>query len=242
MPSSALRKGFSRAMNGVMTHLGMSALRALAITIAGMAAIFFLAAGTLRFWQAWAFLAAFGALALAATLYLMKYDPELLARRMRGGPIAEKEPRQKIIMSLVSIGFGAILVVSGLDRRFGWSSAPVYLALAGDALVILGWIVIFFVFRENSFSSATVQVADGQQVVSTGPYAWIRHPMYAGGLMYFVGMPLALGSWPGLCVALATSPALIWRLFEEEKLLAEKLPGYPAYRVRVKYRLAPFIW
>ncbi len=225
-----------------MTSLNIRALRGLAITIVIMAAILFLAAGTLRYWQAWVFLALFGALGLAITLYLMKYDHGLLARRMRAGPTAEKEASQKIIMWLVSVGFGAVLIVCGLDRRFGWSAAPASIAIAGDALVALGWAIIFLVFRENSFTSGTIEIAEGQRVISTGPYALVRHPMYAGGLLYILGMPLALASWWGLGVAFAMAPALIWRLFEEERFLAEKLPGYSAYRDKVKYRLAPFIW
>ncbi len=225
-----------------MTNLSIRALRGLAITIVVMAAILFLAAGTLHYWQAWIFFAVFGAAALAITLYLMKYDPELLRRRMRGGPTAEKETSQKIIMWLTSFGFVAILVVSGLDHRFRWSLAPASIAIAGNVLVVLGYAIIFFVFRENSFAAATVEVAADQKVISTGPYAFVRHPMYAGGLMYFLGMPLALGSWWGLCVAIVTTPALIWRLFDEETLLAKNLPGYSAYRGKVKFRLAPFIW
>ena len=225
-----------------MTILDIRALRGLLLTLIVMGAMLFLAAGTLRYWQAWVFLALFGALALAMTLYLIKYDPELLARRLRGGPTAEKESSQKIIMWLVSIGFGAILVVSGLDHRFGWSAAPASVAIAGNAIVALGWAIIFFVFRENSFSSATIEIAPDQKVISSGPYALVRHPMYAGGLLYFLGMPAALGSWWGLLAALLTTPPLIWRIFEEEKFLGEKLPGYPDYRDKVKYRLAPFIW
>jgi protein-S-isoprenylcysteine O-methyltransferase Ste14 len=225
-----------------MTNLSKRALRGLAIMIVVMAAILFLAAGTLHYPQAWIFLAVFGAAAFAITLYLMKYDPELLRRRMRGGPTAEKEPSQKVIMWLASFGFVAILVVSGLDHRFRWSLAPASIAIAGNILVVLGYAIIFFVFRENSFASATIEVAADQKVISTGPYALVRHPMYAGGLMYFLGVPLALGSWWGLCVAIVTTPALIWRLFEEETLLAKNLPGYSAYRDKVKFRLAPFIW
>ena len=225
-----------------MASSDIRALRGLFLTLIIMGAMLFLTAGTLRYWRARAFLALFGALGFAITLYLIKYDPELLARRMRGGPTAEKEPSQKIIMWLVSIGFGAILVVSGLDHRFGWSAAPASVAIAGNVLVVLGYAIIFFVFRENSFSSATIEIAPDQKVISTGPYALVRHPMYAGGLLYFLGMPVALGSWWGFFVALLTTAPLIWRIFEEEKFLCEKLPGYQDYRDKVKYRLAPFVW
>jgi protein-S-isoprenylcysteine O-methyltransferase Ste14 len=225
-----------------MTGLNIRALRGFLITLIVMGALLFFAAGTLAYWQAWVYLAVFGALGFAITLYLIKYDPELLARRMRGGPTAEKEPSQKIIMWLVSIGFGAILVVSGLDQCFGWSAAPASVAIAGNLLVLLGSAIIFFVFRENSFSSATIEVAADQKVISTGPYALVRHPMYAGGLLYIFGTPVALGSWWGFFVAVLAAPPLIWRIFEEEKFLGEKLPGYSDYMDKVKYRLAPLIW
>ena len=154
-----------------MTSLNVRALRGLLFTLLVMGAIVFLAAGTLRWGGAWVFLALFGALGLGLTLYLIECDPELLARRMRGGPTAEKEPRQKIIMWLISGGFGAILIVCGLDRRFGWSNAPDLVAIAGDVLFALGWAIIFLVFRENSFSSATIEIAADQRVISSGPYA-----------------------------------------------------------------------
>ncbi len=225
-----------------MKGLGIRALRGLMLTLVVTGALLFLAAGTLAWPRAWVFLAVFSPLWLAITLYLLKYDPELLARRMRGGPTAEKGTRQKIIMWLLAAGFVAIPIVCGLDRRFGWSDAPPEVAVAGNLAVVLGWAIMFRVFRENSFSSATIEVAADQRVISSGPYALVRHPMYAGGLLYLIGIPLALGSWWGLCVVLATAPALVWRIFEEEKFLAANLPGYAAYRDKVKYRLAPFVW
>ena len=169
-------------------------------------------------------------------------DPKLLARRMRGGPTAEKLTAQKIIMSIVSVGFIALLVVPALDHRFAWSHTPASVALAGDALMAIGWLAIFFVFRENSFSSATIEIVDDQRVVSTGPYAWVRHPMYAGALLMLLGMPLALGSWWGVLAFLAMLPALIWRVFDEEKLLTENLAGYAEYRQKVRFRLIPGVW
>jgi protein-S-isoprenylcysteine O-methyltransferase Ste14 len=172
----------------------------------------------------------------------MKKDPELLARRMRGGPTAEKKPAQKIIMSITSAGFIGLLIIPALDHRFGWSHMPPYAALSGDVLVLLGYIVIFFVFRENTFSSSTIELAPGQEVISTGPYALVRHPMYAGGLVMLAGMPVALGSWWGLLVTGAMAPALIWRLFDEETFLAKNLSGYDAYQKAVQYRLIPLVW
>jgi protein-S-isoprenylcysteine O-methyltransferase Ste14 len=172
----------------------------------------------------------------------MKNDPKLLERRMSGGPAAEKETTQKIIMLLASLGFIGLIVVPALDHRFGWSHLPPSAALAGDVLVLLGWLAIFFVFKENPFSSATIELAPGQEVISTGPYALVRHPMYAGGLVMLLGIPIALGSWWGLLIIVAMIPALIWRLFDEEKFLARNLPGYMDYQRQVRYRLIPLLW
>jgi protein-S-isoprenylcysteine O-methyltransferase Ste14 len=116
------------------------------------------------------------------------------------------------------------------------------MALAGDLLIGIGWLAIFFVFRENSFSSATIELAPDQKVISTGPYALVRHPMYAGALVMLLGIPIALGSWWGILVVAAILPALIWRLFEEEKFLARNLAGYVEYQNSVRYRLVPMVW
>ena len=218
------------------------AFAGLFLLIAAVMAALFIPAGTLHYWQAWIFLAFYFVPALAISFYLMVKDPKLLARRMRGGPVAEKQTAQKIIMSIVSVGFLALLVVPALDHRFGWSHMPASAAFAGNALMSIGWLAIFFVFRENSFSSATIEIADDHKVVSTGPYAWVRHPMYAGAVLMLLGMPVALGSWWGVAVLLAMLPAFVWRMFDEEKLLTENLPGYAEYRQRVRFRLIPGVW
>jgi protein-S-isoprenylcysteine O-methyltransferase Ste14 len=225
-----------------MDPLHKKAFGGLLILFLVMASLLFVAAGTLRYWEAWIFLAVYVTASLAITFYLMKNDPALLARRMSGGPFAEKEPVQKIIMFLTSLGFIGLIVLPAIDHRFGWSHMPPSVALAGDVLVVLGWLGILFVFRENSFSSATIELAADQQVISTGPYALIRHPMYAAALVMLLGIPIALGSWWGVLIIVAIIPALIWRLLDEERFLARNLPGYVAYQDRVRYRLLPLIW
>jgi len=210
--------------------------------LVAMGALIFLPARTLDYWQAWTFLTVFGVSELLITVYLIIKDPKLLERRLHGGPTAEKEASQKIIMSIVSIGFIAILVVSTLDHRFHWSSVPVPIEIAGDFLVTLGFLIIFIVFKENTFASATIKLVPGQKVISTGPYAVVRHPMYSGSLIYLMGIPIALGSWWGVSVLTMMMPVLIWRLFDEEKLLEKNLPGYSEYMDKVKHRLVPFIW
>jgi protein-S-isoprenylcysteine O-methyltransferase Ste14 len=225
-----------------MTNLNMKAFVGLLFLFVVTAALVFIPAGTLDYWQAWIFLAAYFASSLAITLYLMKKDPALLERRMRGGPTAEKEPAQKIIMVLTSLGFIGLLVVPALDHRFAWSHMSPGTALAGDVLLGLGWLAIFFVFKENTFSSSTIELAPDQRVISTGPYAIVRHPMYAGALVMLLGIPIALGSWWGVLVIVAMMPALIWRLIDEERFLARNLPGYVEYQEKTRYRLMPLVW
>jgi protein-S-isoprenylcysteine O-methyltransferase Ste14 len=225
-----------------MNILHLKAFAGLLFLFVAMAALLFVPAGTSDYWQAWTFLAVYFASSLVLSLYIMKADPALMQRRMRGGPAAEKEPVQKIIMIITSLGFVGLLVVPALDHRFAWSQMPPSMVLAGEVLVGIGWLAIFFVFRENSFASATIELAPDQKVISTGPYVLVRHPMYAGALVMLLGIPIGLGSWWGILVVAAILPALIWRLFEEEKFLARNLAGYVKYQNRVRYRLIPMVW
>jgi protein-S-isoprenylcysteine O-methyltransferase Ste14 len=225
-----------------MSILHQKAFGSLLVLFLVMASVLFVAAGTLDYWQGRTFLAEYFAASVAITLYLMKKDPKLLQRRMSGGPFAEQEPAQKIIMSFASLGFIGLLVIPALDHRFAWSHMPPHVALAGDVLVALGWLAIFFVFKANTFSSATIELAPDQKVITTGPYALVRHPMYAGALVMLLGMPIGLGSWWGVLVIAAILPALIWRLLDEENFLARNLPGYAEYRSKVRYRLIPRVW
>lgn len=234
--------GRRRCYRWRMNRLNARALRSSLVGIAIMAALLFIPAGTLRYWQAWIFIAVFSGASTALTVYLALHDPALLERRMRAGPTAERESSQKFIMLLAMAGFIALLMVPAFDHRFGWSALPAAVSLLGDALVALGFFLVYFVIRVNSYAASTIQVVEGQTVVSTGPYALVRHPMYAGVLPLLAGMPLALGSWPGLAPLLLIVPALVWRLLDEERFLLGKLPGYAEYRERVRYRLVPFLW
>jgi protein-S-isoprenylcysteine O-methyltransferase Ste14 len=207
-----------------------------------MAFLLFGPAGTFDFWQAWAYLAIFFTASILTTIYLMKKDPALLARRLSGGPTAEKRTPQRIIMFFVSVGFVGLLVVPALNQRYEWSSVPVWLVIAGDILTAVGFYIIFLVYRENSFAAATINVAEGQKVISTGPYAVVRHPMYAGASLYMIGMPLALGSYWGFLILAGIGPFLIWRLFDEERFLKQNLPGYTEYYAKVRWRLIPGIF
>ena len=225
-----------------MANLNAKAWLSLAILAIVMGLLLFVPAWTLHYWQAWVYLSIFTGTSILTTLYLMRHDRALLERRMKGGPTAEKRPAQKLIMLCTSIGFIALLVVPALDFRFGWSAVPLGGVVAGDILVVIGFYLISRVYRENTFTSATIEVAEGQKVISTGPYAIVRHPMYASASLYLVGTPLALGSYWGLVVLAAMLPFLLWRLCDEERFLAKNLPGYTEYQKRVRYHLVPFVW
>lgn len=175
----------------------------------------------------------------AIFIYLAINDPKLLARRVK---TTEKEKSQKIIRFLVNLSFAAEIVLSVLDHRFAWSAMPLQAVVVGDALVVLGMLIIFFVFKENTFTAQTIEVEAGQKVISTGPYGLVRHPLYVGGLIYVLGIPLALGSWWGLLMIVVFTSVMAWRILGEEKLLVTDLPGYKEYREKVKYRLVPFLW
>src|SRR5215471_4896814 len=160
-----------------------------------MALVLFVSAGTVHYWDAWFYLGVFFGASILITCYLIENDRALLRRRLSAGPTAEKEKAQKIVMVVASAGFIALLVVPALDHRFGWSRVPLYAIVAGEILTALGFYLIFLVYKANTFTSAIVEVAPDQKVISTGPYAIVRHPMYVGGTLLFVGTALALGSY-----------------------------------------------
>jgi protein-S-isoprenylcysteine O-methyltransferase Ste14 len=225
-----------------MSSLLAKAFLGLAFLLLVLALALFLPAGSLSYWQGWIYLAVFGFCTLLITAYLMRNDPALLSRRVRGGPTAETRKSQQIIQSLASLFFVALFIVPGLDFRFHWSRVPPVVSLVADAVVALGFFIVFLVFRENSYTSATIEVADKQEVVSTGPYALVRHPMYAGAFLLLLATPLALASWVALPLPVPLILVIIVRLLDEERFLASNLPGYEAYRRNVPYRLVPYLW
>ena len=225
-----------------MTNLNRKALNGLLQLTLTIAFCIFVPAWTVRFWQGWLLLSVLFVSFLAITVYLMKYDQPLLERRIHAGPTAEKYRSQKIGQFFATLAFLGIFVVAGLDHRFAWSSVPTPAAVTGDVLVLLGLLIVFFVFRENSFTSAIVEVAPGQRVISTGPYSVVRHPMYIAALIMLVGVPLALGSWWGVAPTVLMMLVMVRRVRDEEQLLARDLDGYREYRNQVRYRLVPFVW
>lgn len=225
-----------------MSALTKRALASVLRFIIFLAALLLLAAWTFAYWQLWVFLVVLSAGLFAITLYLIRHDPVLLERRMQAGPKAEKEKRQKIIIGFAGALFLVFVLFPGIDHRFGWSNVPAAIVVLGDAAMATAMLICFFVFRENSFASATVEIHPEQKVISTGLYGIVRHPMYMGALLFVLGLPLALGSWWGLLFVPAIAALLAWRLVEEERLLVQSLAGYSDYRNRVRYRLVPLVW
>jgi protein-S-isoprenylcysteine O-methyltransferase Ste14 len=204
--------------------------------------LLFVPAGTLAYWQGWLFILVFAASTQAIGIYLALKNPALLARRMQAGPAAEQRMSQRIIISLGFLSLMGVLVFCALDHRFGWSPVPAWVSILGSVLVALGLFVDLLVMRENTFGASNIRVEQDQTVITTGPYAVARHPMYAGVLIMMVGIPLALGSLLGLPVLFLTFPILVWRILDEEKLLNVELHGYREYAKHVRYRLVPFVW
>lgn len=202
----------------------------------------FVPAWSLRFWEAWLYWLLFSAAALILTLYFLKHDPRLIERRLEAGPIAEQEKSQKIIQAIASVLTCALFIIPGLDHRFHWSSVPAPLVLLGDVFVVVGFLIVFFVFKENSYTAGAVKVEADQQVISTGPYRFVRHPMYVGATLMFLATPFALGSQSALLVAIPLCSVIVARLLNEEQYLSTHLPGYIAYCQKVRYRLLPLVW
>jgi protein-S-isoprenylcysteine O-methyltransferase Ste14 len=205
-------------------------------------ALIFWPAGTLDYWQGWVFLSVFASLTIVSTVHLAIHDRPLLERRMKAGPQYEREWSQKIIVSLVLVIFFLSIVLPALDHRYGWSPVAAWVSILGNVLVVLSFLFMFRVIRVNSFAASNVRVEEDQKVIDTGPYAHVRHPMYAGAIGLFVGMPLALGSWWSLGLVVVCVPVLVWRLLDEERILRRDLPGYEEYMRRVRFRLVPLVW
>ena len=210
--------------------------------IAALLALVFIPAGTFHYWRGWAYVAVCIVASGAYTLYLIERDPALLKRRTEAGISREKEPAQKIIIFFLYIVFIALQVLPPLDFRFGWSNMPWYVSVFGDALIAVSFYIFYLVSKVNTYAAANVRVEEGQKVISTGVYRFVRHPMYFGALFLLVGLPLALGSWWSLLIVPLSFSILYFRIANEEKILARDLPGYSEYMHKVRYRLVPYVW
>jgi protein-S-isoprenylcysteine O-methyltransferase Ste14 len=204
-----------------------------------LAMLLLVPAGTIRYWQGWLYYGFISIPSLATLVYLWKHDPALLSRRARK---REKQKTQQWIVRLMGFLFFAGLIIAGLDHRHQRSAVPTALVVIADVFVFLGYTMIFFVFRENTYASRIIEVEQGQQVISTGPYALVHHPMYLGAIVFYLFTPLALGSFWALIPFALLPPLIVFRLLQEEILLRDQLPGYQDYCQKTQYRLIPLIW
>ena len=202
----------------------------------------FLPAGTFDYWRGWAFIAVFAAATLIPSAYLAVKNPEALRRRMQAGPGAESRPLQKLIITVAFVSVVAMIVISVLDFRFGWSMVPATVSVIGLVLVGAGLTIAMLVTVQNGYAAANVKVESDQKLSSTGWYGFVRHPMYFGNVILMVGTPLALGSYWGLLVLVVGLAVLAFRINDEETLLTEELAGYREYMQKVHYRLVPYVW
>ena len=217
--------------------------------VAGLAVAFGLAlfppAGTLAWPAGWAFLALFFGFVVALSLWLLRFNPDLLAERMTGIGRADQKAWDQVFVTLTGLGFFGWLALMAVDAaRFRWSAVPAWVQAAGAVLLLGSFYVFYRTFRENAFLSPAVRVQTerAQTVVSTGPYRYVRHPMYSGFVLFTVGTALLLGSWYGLLGALILNGMVAWRAVREERVLLDELEGYGDYLSRVRFRLIPYLW
>jgi len=210
------------------------------LCVMGMA--LFVPFGGFGYSLAWLYLSVFAASVVVITVYLIFRDKHLLKSRLAAGPVAETRTAQKIIQSVAGLSFLGIFVLSAFDYKNNWSSVPLTLSYTADVFCILTFVLLFYVFKQNTFLSATIEVQEKQQVVSTGLYGIVRHPMYTGALTLLIFTPIALGSYYGLFPVAILMVAILCRIFDEEQDLKQNLAGYKTYCEKVKYRLIPYVF
>jgi protein-S-isoprenylcysteine O-methyltransferase Ste14 len=217
------------------------AVKSAALVLLLFAAIF-IPAGTFNYWQAWVTVGVYAVCGNWLALSTWKHNRALFELRMKQGPQAEKSPAQRVIVTLLYCGLIGQFVLAAFDHRFGWSAMPPLVTVVGDAILVASFYVYSIVMRENSFASGAIELNAGQHVISTGPYGVIRHPMYVGLLLVFLGVPLAMGSYWALALFAAEIPVVMWRLIDEEHFLVKNLPGYAEYRTQTRWRLVPGVF
>ena len=218
------------AKKALIRTLGFSAFAGLLIIVSGGP----------TYWQGWLYWIVFSLCSLVVTLYFLQHDPALVERRLSAG--AEKEESQQLIRGLLGTVAILLFIVPGIDNRLGWSHVPGFVVAVANAVVVLGFAIIFMTFKANSHAGAIIDVTPDQRVVSTGLYALVRHPMYLGATLLLLATPLALGSTWAIIWAIVAVGILVWRLLDEERYLSQHLPGYDDYCQMTRYRLVPFIW
>ena len=203
------------------------------------ALLFFLPAGTWKYWQAWMYIGALVFPMFFVLAYFMKHDPELLERRMK---MREERQEQRKILKFSVLGFVLAYLLPGFDIRYGWSNIPAWVSIAAAVMMFLSYALVFRTMQVNSFLSRVIEVAENQKVIDTDVYGIVRHPMYVGMVVLYVISPIVLGSWWAVIPALVIIPVIVARILDEEIALETDLPGYKEYKQKVKYRLLPFIW
>jgi protein-S-isoprenylcysteine O-methyltransferase Ste14 len=203
------------------------------------ALLFFLPAGTWRYWQAWMYIGILIIPMFFVLAYFMKHDPALLERRMR---MREERKEQRRIIQASGIGFVLMYLLPGFDIRYGWSNMPAWVSIPAGVVMFLSYMLVFRTMQVNSFLSRVIEVAENQKVIDTDVYGIVRHPMYVGMIVLYVISPIVLGSWWAVIPALIIIPVIFFRILDEEKALEQELPGYVEYKQKVKYRLIPFVW
>lgn len=227
-----------------MREVDLKALRKIVITrflliMLIMGLVLFLCAGTVRYYEAWAYIITISIPMVIFGTYTFRHNPEFLERRMK---TEEKRKEQRLIQKVAILPFLLVYLLPGLDKRLGWSHLPFSIEVIGLVLVLLGYLMILYVFLTNSYASRVVEVEKEQRVITTGPYALVRHPMYVGVVFFYGVTPIALGSYWAMIPSLLIIPILVLRIKDEEKELLENLAGYKEYAQRVRYRLLPFVW
>lgn len=210
--------------------------------IVGLWLLLMLPAWSLSFWQGWLFWLVFSVSTGFISFYFLKHDPALIETRLKAGPTAEREPSQKRIQTAASVAACAMVVVPGIERHLTGLPLPFSVVVLGNIAFLIGIWIVFLAFRENTHASSIIEVKSGQNVIATGPYGIVRHPMYSGCVLAFIASFLALGSVWSLPFAVALSLVIVVRLLDEEKYLKANLPGYTAYCRQVRCRLIPSVW
>jgi protein-S-isoprenylcysteine O-methyltransferase Ste14 len=208
-----------------------------------MAALILWPAGTVAYPAGWVLIGLFVVSGLVTILWLSKHSPSLLRERMSSPLQRDQKPWDRVWLSLFVVGFFAWIAFMSWDAaRTGFTAVPVWVQALGVVAIVINSIGTWWTFRENAFAAPVVKIQQGQQVIDTGPYAIVRHPMYASALFLLFGMPLLLGSWIGLVFSVLLSLALAWRTVHEEGTLRGELKGYDDYTARVRYRFIPLVW
>ena len=222
-----------------MKSLKKTVISRFSLLFIALGSVYFLTAGTFKYWEAWAYMITIFIPMIIFLGYMFRHDPEFLKRRMR---IREKRKEQKLIVTVGTLPILLAYILPGFDKRFGWSDVSLSVTITGIALVLLSYLMILYVFKTNSYAARVVDVEKDQKVITTGPYAYVRHPMYVAVIILYIASPVALGSFWAVIPALFIIPIIVARIKDEEKELLENLERYKEYTQKVKHRLLPRIW